>query len=160
MGRELKTIAISKIIDSSGQIRMVSVNDSDEDKLGDIQSLKESIKKDGLIQPILVQPVDDGKYELIAGHRRVLAHKLLRKTEIVAIVVTGMDAEKVLVAAAVENIERQNLSIIEKAIGFKRLMELKDFQTQKEFAEFIGLSHKNVNSIMKNLELDEEIVED
>ena len=119
-------------------------------------SLAESIKKQGVMQPILVRPVenaalDSPRYEIIAGERRWRAAQLANCEEI-PVLIRSIDNEMALAMALIENIQRENLNPLEEAMGLKRLAE--EFQlSQQEIANAIGRSRANVGNIMRLLNL-------
>ena len=105
----------------------------DEDSL---RALADSIKENGLITPVSVRREGDG-YELIAGERRLLAHKMLGLDTIPAII-DSADDEKSAVLALIENLQREDLDFLEEALAIKALLE--SVGTQKELAKRLGLS--------------------
>lgn len=119
-----------------------------------IQELENSIKKDGLLQPILVRPLGDG-YEIIAGERRWQACKRLGKETIPAKILILNDVESQQIAL-VENLQRDNLNPIEEARGFKRLLDLSGSK-QKDLAEAVSKSSVAISNSLRLLELPEEV---
>ncbi len=120
-----------------------------------LRELSESIKKHGVIQPIIVTKIDDDKYELIAGERRLQASKLAKLKEIPAIVRLATDQQK-LELALVENVQRHNLNAIEEAKAYQELHN--EFNlTQKEIAKRTGKSRSTITNIIRLLELPVEI---
>ena len=87
-----------------------------------LETLAESIKENGLLQPILVREYGDGRYQIIAGERRFRASKLAGLSEIPAIVM-DKDDRKVAEISLIENIQREDLNPIEEALAFKALAE-------------------------------------
>lgn len=123
----------------------------DEDALIE---LSESIKKVGVLCPLLVQK-RDGYYEIVAGERRWRASKLAGLKEI-PVVIKNMDKQETLVAALVENIQRESLNPIEEALAYKSL--IKEFNLkQDEIAEQVGKSRTTVTNSMRLLKLDERV---
>ena len=125
----------------------------DEDSLED---LADSIKEHGVIQPIVVRKLGD-KYELIAGERRTKASSLAGLTTIPAIVRNMNDKESAKVSL-LENLQRKNLTAIEEAKTYKRILEL-DNMTQEELARTMGRSQPMVANKLRLLSLPEEIQE-
>ena len=126
----------------------------DSEKLND---LKESIKKHGIIQPIVVRKAGDG-YELVVGERRLRAVKEL-KIKKIPVVIKNFNNEKSLEIALVENIQREDLNLIDQANGFKRLMD--EFNlTQQELAEVTAKSRTLVSNTIRLLKLNEKIQKD
>jgi len=121
-----------------------------------IQELERSIKKDGLLQPILVRPLGDG-FEIIAGERRWQACKRLEMDTIPAKILILNDIESQQVAL-VENLQRDNLNPIEEARGYKRLVDLSGCK-QKELAEAVSKSSVTISNAMRLLDLPEDVQE-
>ena len=120
-----------------------------------LKGLSESIKEHGVIQPIIVTKIDDNKYELIAGERRLQASKLAKMSEIPAIARLATSQQK-LELALVENIQRHNLNAIEEAKAYQELRD--EFNlTQEEIAKRTGKSRSTVANIIRLLELPVEI---
>ncbi|MBD3777015.1 MAG: ParB/RepB/Spo0J family partition protein, partial [Thiotrichales bacterium] len=101
-----------------------------------LQELADSIKVQGLVQPIIVKPIDDDRYEIIAGERRWRAAQMAGLDR-VPVVVRQADNQATLAMALIENLQREDLNPIETAVGLKRLME--DFElTQQAVADAVG----------------------
>jgi len=115
-----------------------------------VRELAESIRSTGLLQPILVRPLN-GRYEVVAGHRRYLAHRLIGEVKIKAIVRELTDDE-VEIIRAVENDQREDLNPIEKAKGYKRLKEKFGF-TQEQIAQKMGRSRETIIRFLQLLEI-------
>ncbi len=120
-----------------------------------LKDLSNSIKEHGVIQPILVTKLSEGKYELIAGERRLQASKLVGKKEIPAIVRIASNQEK-LELALIENIQRHDLNPIEEAKAYKKL-QVEYNLTQEEVAQKAGKNRSTVANMMRLLELPIEI---
>ena len=123
-----------------------------------IEELTNSIKEQGVIQPIVVRPdkTTDGKYEIIAGERRWLASQNAGLHEI-PVVVLNIDDVKSLEFAIVENVQRQDLNAIEEARGYQRLVD--DFSyNQEKLSKFIGKSRSYIANSLRLLSLPEEIL--
>ncbi len=119
-----------------------------------LQELSDSIKAEGLIQPILVRPFA-GAYELIAGERRWRAAQLAGLTELPAIV-REMPDKTVAAVALIENIQRKDLNPLEEAAAFERLCD--EFgMTHKAVAESVGRSRASVSNLLRLLELHDEV---
>ena len=123
----------------------------DEDALIE---LSESIKKVGVICPILVQKRDD-YYEIVAGERRWRASKLAGLKEM-PVVIKNMDKQETLVTALVENIQRESLNPIEEAQAYKSLINEFNLK-QDEVAEQVGKSRTTITNSMRLLKLDEKV---
>ena len=98
-----------------------------------LSELADSIREHGVLQPLIVRPLADGSYQLVAGERRWRASRLAGLTEVPVIVKTLTDSE-VAVIALIENLQRENLNPIEEAEGISRLIEEYSF-TQEQAAE-------------------------
>lgn len=119
-----------------------------------LQELADSIKAEGLIQPILVRPFA-GAFELIAGERRWRAAQLAGLTELPAIV-REMPDQTVAAVALIENIQRKDLNPLEEAAAFERLCD--EFgMTHKSVAESVGRSRASVSNLLRLLELHDEV---
>ena len=119
-----------------------------------IAELAASIKTSGLIQPIVVREIDGG-YELIAGERRWLAAKFANLSEIPAII-RNVDNFAQAQMALVENIQREDLNPIDRANGYKTLIDLLGL-TQAELAERLGEDRSGIANYLRLLELAEPI---
>lgn len=120
----------------------------------ELQGLVESIKKHGVLQPVLVKPLQHG-YMLIAGERRWRAAKQIGMKEIPAIV-RQVDDTNSLEIALVENIQRESLNPMEKAKGFQELMS-KFKLTHEEIAKAMGKERSSITNYMRLLDLPETI---
>jgi ParB family chromosome partitioning protein len=112
-----------------------------------LSELAASISRHGVLQPIVVSAAGDG-YELVAGHRRVLAARLAGKTTIPAVVRDEVGDR--LELALVENLQRTDLNAIETARAYKLLMETYDL-TQEQLAERLGKSRSSVANMLRTL---------
>jgi ParB family transcriptional regulator, chromosome partitioning protein len=120
-----------------------------------LDELVESIKRNGVIQPLVVTEKKDGSFELVAGERRLRASKQagLKK---VPVIVKKINDKKKLEFALIENLQREDLNPIDTAVAYKKLME--DFDmTQEEVADQMGKSRSSVANIIRMLNLPEEI---
>ena len=121
----------------------------------EITELAESIKNQGLIQPIVVREVQDSKYEIIAGERRWRACQLAGLHS-VNCVIMSVDEEKIYELALIENIQRENLNVVEEAYAYKNLMHLNGLKND-ELSKKIGKSPSHISNLIRILELDQEI---
>lgn len=145
---QVVNIKISDVYPNGDQPRIYF----DEDK---IIALCESIKKHGVLQPIVVRPDDEGRYMIIAGERRYRASIMANKESIPAII-KDMPIKEVLEIALVENLQRENLNIIEEAKAYKNLID-KHKSTQEELAELVGRSRPYITNTMRLLNLSDEV---
>ena len=111
----------------------------DEDALAE---LADSIAKHGVIQPLLVRPMPDGSYQLVAGERRWRASRMAGLTE-VPVVIKELSDDEAMALALIENLQREDLNAIEEAQGIKALMDTLSL-TQDEAAERVGKSRPAV----------------
>lgn len=120
-----------------------------------LKDLAESIREHGVVQPIIVTRLADGKYELIAGERRLRASKLIGNREI-PVIVRQADEQEKLELAIIENVQRHDLNAIEEAKAYKRLKD--EFSlTQEEIGKKLGKGRVAVANTMRLLELPVEI---
>lgn len=125
--------------------------DFDEEALN---ALVESVKEKGILQPLLVRK-KNGRFEIIAGERRWRASKLAG-LQTVPVIVKDMDDKEVLEVALVENLLRENLSAIEEAEGFQRLID--EFShTQEALAQIVGKSRSHVANTLRLLNLPDSV---
>jgi len=116
-----------------------------------IAELADSIKAQGLIQPILVRPVEDGKYEIIAGERRWRAAQLAGLPK-VPVVIRAVPDKSALAMALIENIQREDLNPLEEAAGIQRLVD--EFEmTHETAAQAVGRSRSAVTNLLRLLNL-------
>ena len=123
-------------------------------KREELEELSASIQKDGLLQPILVRPLEDGTYQIIAGERRWQASKLAGLQQVPIRVKEASD-DKALELALIENIQRSDLNPIEEAYGYRRMMERLNM-TQAEVAQAMSKGRSTVANALRLLELPEE----
>jgi ParB family chromosome partitioning protein len=123
-----------------------------------LEELSESIRVQGLVQPVVVRPLAKaGRYELIAGERRWRATRMAGKTTIPAIV-REIEDEATLALALIENIQRENLNPLEEAVALKRLID--EFElTHSQAAESVGRSRAAVSNLLRLLDLAPEVRE-
>ena len=123
-----------------------------------LEELTNSIKEQGVIQPIVVRPnkSSEGKYEIIAGERRWLAAQNAGLNEI-PVVVLNVDNVKSLEFSIVENVQRQDLNPIEEAQGYQRLIDEFSYD-QEKISKFIGKSRSHVANCIRLLNLPNEII--
>ena len=125
----------------------------DEDAL---RELADSIKKHGLIMPIVVNNMENGKYMIIAGERRYRAAKMAGKTQIPIVIRSYTDRE-IKEISLIENLQREDLNPIEAANAMKQLMD--EYRlTQEELAERIGKSRPAVTNTLRLLSLSPEVI--
>ncbi len=146
---ELRALPIELLQRGANQPR----TDFDKDAL---QELAESIKAQGVLQPVMVRPLDDsGKYEIIAGERRWRAAQLAGLHEIPA-VVRELDDQTAMCIALIENIQREDLNPLEQARGLARLAQEFDM-THDDIAGSVGRSRSAVTNMLRLLELCDDV---
>ncbi|MGY8855110.1 MAG: ParB/RepB/Spo0J family partition protein [Burkholderiales bacterium] len=137
-------IALDKLISGKFQPRKNFNQDT-------LKELADSIKAQGIIQPILVRMISNNQYEIIAGERRWQAAKIANLKE-VPVIIKDISDSTALAMALIENIQREDLNVIEEARGIKRLID--EFNiTHEEAAEAVGKSRTTVSNILRLLNL-------
>jgi len=120
-----------------------------------LEELAESIKVQGVMQPIVVRSIGEGRYEIIAGERRWRATQLAGLDKIPAVIREVPD-EAAIAMALIENIQRENLNPIEEAVALKRLQD--EFElTHAEVAQAVGKSRATVTNLLRLIALTEEV---
>jgi len=172
LGRGLDSLIPSKdsvrmptpnTVPAEGEIVMIAISEIEPNPFqprrkfdrGELESLADSIKDYGLLQPIVVTAKDGGGYYTIAGERRLRAVQLLGEDEIAAMLRTADDHEQ-LELALIENVQREDLNPIEEAWAYRRLIDEFGLR-QKDICERLGKSRPVVCSILSLLKLPEEI---
>ncbi len=122
-----------------------------------LNELAESIRVHGLIQPILVKPLLNGRYSIIAGERRWRACRIAELTD-VPVIVKALDEKSSEEIAMIENLQREDLNPVEEAFGYKSLME-KHGLTQEELAVRVGKSRSAVANALRLLNLPEKMLD-
>ncbi len=116
-----------------------------------LQALAQSILKQGVMQPIIVRPIGNNQYEIIAGERRWRAAKLANLIDI-PVIIKNIPDESALAMALIENIQRENLNPLEEALGIKRLID--EFNmTHESAADAVGKSRVTVSNLLRLLTL-------
>lgn len=123
----------------------------------ELKELAESLKNNGLVQPPTVRKLPNGKYELIAGERRMRAAQLAGWAKI-RVTVVEADDQTAAIMTTTENLQRENLNPIEEAVSYRTLQEKFDL-TQQEVAEKVGKGRATVANATRLLELPEEVRE-
>ena len=148
LGENVSVLKLSRIEPNKEQPR----KDFDEEKLN---VLAESIKKHGVIQPIIVKDMNNGYYQIVAGERRWRASRIAGLKEIPAII-RSYDELAGMQVALIENIQRENLNPIEEALSYKSLLD--DFSlTQEQVSEQVGKSRSAVANSIRLLSLPQEV---
>ena len=146
----IQTLRISDIEPNRDQPRKAF----DEEAL---QSLASSIEQHGLIQPLLVEPIEKGRYRIIAGERRWRACRIAGVEEVSAVVRTVTKQQNMEIAL-IENLQREDLNPIEEALGYRSLQDVYRM-TQEEIAKSVGKSRPAVANALRLLNLPEQMMD-
>ena len=120
-----------------------------------LEELAQSIKTHGVMQPIVVRPLDDGRFEIVAGERRWRACQQAGLEKIPAMV-RELPDEAAIAMALIENIQREDLNPVEEAMALQRLQQ--EFQlTQQQVADAVGKSRVTISNLLRLIALPEEI---
>lgn len=144
------TLPLDEIIPNKEQPR----KQFDEEALADLSA---SIAQHGVLQPLLVRPMPDGSYQLVAGERRWRASRMAGLTE-VPVVIRDMDEQQAAELALIENLQREDLNPMEEAIGYRTLMESYGM-TQEQTAQVVNKSRPAVANALRLLQLPEEVAD-
>lgn len=147
---QVTDIAIQKLKENPFQPRI----DMRYEKL---EELANSIKENGLLQPITIVKKGDN-YVIIYGHRRVQACLLLGKKTIKAIVLQKVEHAQLAILPLVENIQRENMNPVETAISMKRIIDEKVVNSQNELADHLGLTKSWVSKILSVIKLPDDVL--
>lgn len=142
------TLAIEQIKPNPKQPRIDFDN-------GALQELADSIRKKGVIQPLVVRPMADGTYQIVAGERRWRASQLAQLHR-VPVVIRNFSDDEVLEIAIIENIQRADLNSVEEALGFRQLMD-RFGHTQEKLAESLSKSRSHIANTLRLLNLPNEV---
>ena len=149
-GLSTVTLPLDEIIPNKEQPR----KQFDEEALADLSA---SIAQHGVLQPLLVRPMPDGSYQLVAGERRWRASRMAGLTE-VPVVIRDMDEQESAELALIENLQREDLNPMEEAIGYRTLMETYGM-TQEQTAQVVNKSRPAVTNALRLLQLPEVVAE-
>lgn len=166
LGRGLDSLfadnSVEEISSASNKLRIMEIEpnhnqprkDFDEKSLSE---LAESIEQHGVLQPLVVRPLANGGYQLVAGERRWRAARIAGLSE-VPVVIKELTDEEVIEIAMIENLQREDLNPLEEALGYKFMMDELGI-TQEQAAEKVGKSRPTVANALRLLKLPEEIRE-
>lgn len=146
----ITTVSISLVEPNKNQPR----TRFDDEKIAE---LAQSIKQNGILQPILVTPLDNGGYRIVAGERRWRAARSAGLKE-VPVYIRNLDEKQTMQLALIENVQRQDLSPIEEARAYKQLMD-EYKMTQQEVSEAVGKSRSVIANSLRLLTLSAPVVE-
>lgn len=144
----LSSIPINKISPSPFQSR-------ERFDIASIHSLSQSIKNNGLLQPIVVRQTSFGSYELVAGERRLRACKMIEMDRINALIINASN-EQSAILCMVENVQREQLHFFEVAQGYKRLIKVHNM-TQEQLAKELGIRQSTIANKIRLLRLSQSI---
>ena len=166
LGRGWDALIYDNSVESSaGQAVTLPINDIEPNRKQPrkefepkaLAELSDSIKEHGVLQPLLVRPMTDGSYRLVAGERRYRAARMAGLTE-VPVTIREMSDEEESVFALIENLHREDLNAIEEAEGFKMLIDTYGL-TQEQAAQRVGKSRPEVANSLRILTLPEKITD-
>ncbi len=164
LGRGLDALLNDNAADGSGAVT-VKLNDIepnreqprkdfDEDAISELAS---SIEKHGLLQPIIVRPLPNGAYRIIAGERRWRACRMAGLQE-VPVIIKELDERSIMEIALIENLQREDLNSVEEALGYKSLIDTYGL-TQEQVSASVGKSRSAVANALRLLNLNEDELE-
>ena len=167
LGRGLDALLAGDMesVSSNDALRMLNISQMQPGKFqprsymddAALQTLADSIKSQGIIQPILVREISQDSYEIIAGERRWRASQIAGLNE-VPVLVREIEDESALAMALIENIQRENLNPLEEAQGIKRLID--EFtMTHEKAADAVGRSRVAVSNLLRLLTLSQPVQE-
>lgn len=144
--KQQKTLRLTEIFPNKEQPR----TDFDDAALA---TLAESIKQHGVLQPLIVRPLESGNYQIVAGERRWRASRMAGLTE-VPVLIKELTDKQTMELALVENLQRENLNPVEEALGYKELMDSYEY-TQEQVAKIVGKSRPVIANALRILTLDD-----
>lgn len=144
--KQQKTLRLTEIFPNKEQPR----TDFDDEALA---TLAESIKQHGVLQPLIVRPMESGNYQIVAGERRWRASRMAGLKE-VPVFIKELTDKETMELALVENLQRENLNPVEEAMGYRELMDTYEY-TQEQVAKIVGKSRPVVANALRILSLDE-----
>lgn len=144
------TLPLSEIVPNREQPR----KEFDEDALADLSA---SIAQHGVLQPLLVRPMPDGSYQLVAGERRWRASRMAGLTE-VPVVIRDMTEQEAAELALIENLQREDLNPMEEALGYQTLMETYGM-TQEQASQVVNKSRPAVANALRLLNLPQSVAQ-
>lgn len=122
-----------------------------------LEDLANSIKAQGIMQPIVVRPISSNKYEIVAGERRWRACQMAG-LDTIPVIIKQVPDEAAIAMALIENIQRENLNPIEEAMALQRLID--EFElTQQEVADAVGKSRTTVTNLLRLMSLNPEVIQ-
>lgn len=154
-----KRIKLSNLDESPFQGRIIPNEKGEQHALvGRLKSLADSISAHGLANPIIVRQMND-RFEIIDGHRRTEAFKMLGRGDILAIV-KDFDDRQAQIHSVIGNLQRENLSSIERALAFRKILDKGLFKDKRELSRVIGKDETYIGDLLNTLNLDHRIIDD
>lgn len=147
--KEIVQVKLSNIRPNKNQPR----KEFDQDR---IKTLSDSIKSVGVLQPIVLKPIGENNYMIIAGERRYRASIMAGKEDIPA-VIKDIPVKDIMEIALIENLQREDLNAIEEALAFKNLIENYKV-TQEELSEAVGKSRPHITNTLRLLNLQKKVI--
>jgi ParB family chromosome partitioning protein len=157
-----------RVLPASGETRMVPIDrvkastfnprknfEQTERAKAELDELAASIREKGLVQPIVVRPLDGNYYEIVAGERRWRASQKA-SLHVVPVIVRSLTDQEALELAIIENVQRSDLNAIEEAAGYRQLIDTFNY-TQDELGQIIGKSRSHLANTMRLLKLPESV---
>lgn len=164
LGRGLDSLFADNAADSGNTVTLkiteIEPNKEQPRKFFDeaaLAELSDSIRKHGVVQPLLVRPMPNGIYQIVAGERRWRACRMAGLTE-VPVVIRELSDHQTMEIALIENLQRRDLNPIEEAEGYRALMDRFDM-TQEAIAESVGKSRPAITNALRLLKLPEPVLE-
>lgn len=164
LGRGLDSLfadnSVEEINPSVNKLRIMEIEPNHDQPRKDfdeksLSELAESIEQHGVLQPLVVRPLANGSYQLVAGERRWRAARIAGLTE-VPVVIKELTDEEVIEIAMIENLQREDLNPLEEALGYRYIMDELNI-TQEQAAEKVGKSRPAVANALRLLKLPNEI---
>lgn len=166
LGRGLDSLfadnSVDEINPSVNKLRIMEIEPNHDQPRKDfdekaLSELTESIEQHGVLQPLVVRPLANGAYQLVAGERRWRAARIAGLTE-VPVVIKELSDEEVIEIAMIENLQREDLNPLEEALGYRYMMDELGI-TQEQAAEKVGKSRPAVANALRLLKLPDEVQE-
>lgn len=166
LGRGLDSLfadnSVDEINPSVNKLRIMEIEPNHDQPRKDfdekaLSELAESIEQHGVLQPLVVRPLANGAYQLVAGERRWRAARIAGLTE-VPVVIKELSDEEVIEIAMIENLQREDLNPLEEALGYRYMMDELGI-TQEQAAEKVGKSRPAVANTLRLLKLPDEVQE-
>lgn len=164
LGKGLDAIFMENELNNPDMVKTIRLSDVEPNRNQPRKAFKEealleladSISKHGIIQPLIVRQISNDRYQIIAGERRWRAARMAALSE-VPVIVKDLNDVEVMQIALIENLQREDLSVIEEAKGYKILMDTYKF-TQDEVSKAVGKSRSNVANVLRLLSLPESVM--